>query len=118
MGVAYPPELPQAPQRGTFNQQNQPNTIRSSVDVGEAKVRRRYTYPIKKEQWALILTPEQLDIFLSWYENDLLSGVNRFDFEDTLTGILEEYRIASMPIYAPYGKCGGYLVNFNVEQLP
>ena len=117
MAVAYPIELPEAPQRNGFNQAQQSNTIRSSVDVGEAKVRRRYTLPIKNEKWVMLLNPTQLPIFESWFNTDLQSGVLRFSFADPLTDVTKDYRIKDMPAYAPYGTCGSYTVSFNVEQL-
>lgn len=117
MGIAYPTTLPQAPQRNGFNQQQTANTIRSNVDVGEAKVRRRYTYAMKKERWSMILDDTQTATFNAWFNDDLKSGVLRFDFPDTLTQVTEEYRILDMPIFTPFGKCGSYMISFNVEQV-
>ncbi len=117
MAVTYPVLLPDAPQRNGFNQKQQNNTIRSSVDVGEAKVRRRYTVPLKDEKWSMILDPVQLPIFQDWFDTDLQSGVLRFSFADPLTDITKEYRFKDMPAFTPYGTCGSYTVSFNVEQM-
>lgn len=117
MGLAYPSTLPQAPQRNGFNQQQTPNTIRSNVDVGEAKVRCRYTYAMKKEKWSISLDRTEISTFNNWFNDDLKSGVLRFDFTDSITGEVEEYRILDIPIFTPFGTCGSYLVSFNVEQV-
>lgn len=118
MAVEYPGTLPQAPQRNGYTQKNKSNVIRSKMDVGEAKVRRRYVDAIKDETWSMPLDPVQLPIFQAWHKDDLEGGVLRFDFEDMLTGLIEEYRFVDMPTYSPYGECGSYLVSFTVEQLP
>ena len=118
MAVAYPEALPQAPQRVGFTQQNKSNLIRSTVDVGEAKVRRRYTDPIKDESWSMPLSASQLIIFQNWFKDDLKGGVLRFDFEDMLTTLTETYRIVDMPIFTPFGTCGQYMVSFKTELLP
>jgi len=118
MAVAYPVGLPQSPQRNSFKHSQAKNVIRSSVDIGEAKTRRRYTKPIFNETWALQLTKNQVSIFINWFENDIESGVLRFDFLDPITETLQEYRITDMYNMLPYGECGDYMVTFPVERLP
>lgn len=118
MAVAYPATLPDAPLRSGYNQKQQSNVVRSSVDVGEAKVRRRYTDPIYNENWQMILTPVQIPIFNSWFNTDLQSGVLRFTFNDPVTDTASEYRFLDMPAFSPYGKHGSFSVSFTVEKLP
>jgi len=118
MAVTYPATLPQAPQRTSYKHSQASNIISSNVDVGEAKKRRRYTKPIFNETWSLILDTTQLPIFTSWFEDDLASGVLRFDFTDIITGISKEHRIKDMYDLAPYGTAGEYKASFEVEILP
>jgi len=118
MAVTYPATLPQNPQRGGYNREQVSNVISSKVDVGEAKKRRRFAIPIFNESWSMILTATQIPIFTSWFEDDLKSGVLRFEYTDIITDTLQEFRIQEMYKLVPYGSCGGYMVTFNVERLP
>lgn len=118
MAVSYPPSLPQDPQRNSFNVTQKSNVITSEVDIGEAKKRRRYTDPIINEAWSMILSPDQLIDFNTFFNVELGSGVNRFEFFDTFLGVQKQCRIMDMPKYKPYGSCGFYMVSFNVELLP
>ena len=118
MAVAYPSTLPQNPQRSGYSRSQANNVISSKVDIGEAKKRRRYTQPIFNENWSMILSETQVPIFTSWFEDDLKSGVLRFDFTDIITEVTEEFRIKEMYELNPYGTCGVYMVSFDVERLP
>jgi len=117
MGIAYPASLPQSPQRAGFKHTQVKNVIRSTVDIGEAKMRKRYTLPIFNESWSLQLSPTQVTEFVRWFTDDISSGVLRFDFEDPITGVTEEYRITEMYTLTPYGQCGYYMASFPVEKL-
>lgn len=112
----FPTEL-NNPLRASFSVSQKSNTIRSKVDIGEAKVRRRYTHPIFEETWSLTLNEAQLDIFNIWFNDDLASGVNRFYYSPDATAE-KAYRIIDMPVYNPYGTCNSYVVKFKVEKLP
>lgn len=115
--ATYPSELPN-PLRGGFTRSQVANTIRSSVDVGEAKVRRRYTLAIYSETWSLALDPTALSFFDNWFNNTLKSGVLRFQHVDPITNSTHDYRVVDMPSYKPFGTCGSYSVSFSVERLP
>ena len=117
MGVAYPPSLPQSPQRTGFKHSQVKNVIRSTVDIGEAKMRRRYTKPMFNETWAMQLTPAQVTEFVRWFDDDIDSGVLRFDFVDPITNVTGEYRITDMYSLTPYGTCGYYMASFPVEKM-
>ena len=118
MAVAYPSTLPQNPQRGNYTRAQANNVINSKMDIGESKKRRRYTQPIYNEKWSMLLNETQLPIFTSWFEDDLKSGVLRFEYTDIITDTTEEFRIKEMYDLRPYGSCGAYMVNFDVERLP
>ena len=117
MAITYPATLPD-PQRPEYTRAQSSNVISSSVDIGEAKKRRRYTQPILNETWSLVLTEAQRDIFIAWFEDDISSGVLRFEYTDIITETLEEFRIKEMYKLVPYGKCGEYKATFDVERLP
>ena len=115
MGL-YPLELFGEPLRSGYGVTQKSNVISSEIDIGEAKKRRRYTAPIYNETWSLILgTPGD---FISWFEVNLQSGVQRFTYSDPFLGVNKECRIVGMPTYKPYGKCGSYTATFSVELLP
>jgi len=113
----YPAELPN-PLRSSFGRNQTSNTIRSQMDIGEAKVRKRYTLPIYSESWTLALDTNAVAFFNTWFNITLESGVHRFQFNDSISQTIQDYRIVDMPSFKPYGTCGSYTVSFNVERLP
>jgi hypothetical protein len=76
------------------------NTIRSTVDKGPAKVRRRTTANVRNISFTLLLSPalvETLDIF---YVTTTFSGADEFDYTHPRTGVACKARFVSQPEYS------------------
>lgn len=101
MPETWPLTLPQSPLISGFELIKRPNTIRSDVDVGRAKVRRRYTKKMEDMQCSFLMTQEQWNIFDAFFETTLNGGVNTFNFTHPWTGETLELRSADAPKSKP-----------------
>ena len=103
MAEIFPPNLPQCFQIEGFAYQNIANTIRSEVEVGIPKVRRRYTVAYGQATGSLVLTKSELRDFLAFYHTILTGGVRRFSFKDPITDTVRDFRFIEAPLITPIG---------------
>jgi hypothetical protein len=112
----WPPSLPETPLLRGFSQKESDNDIlRSEMGVGPAKVRLRSTANVSNNQSSILITDAQKTTLQTFYGTTLLK-VKRFDWTDQLTGVTEEFRFVSAPIYVPVGI--KWSVALNLEILP
>jgi hypothetical protein len=112
----WPASLPQRVLLSDFVESADANTIRSEVDYGPAKVRRRYTAEVKVYQIGLVLTTAQVATLDTFYDVTL-NAVGTFDWVNQRTLTAAVYRFRSRPEYRPLG--GGYWrTSFALEVLP
>lgn len=87
--------------------------IRSNMDVGPQKIRRRSSSAVRPVSLRLFLTDAQLEIFDEFYnDNDSLV----FDFTDPRTEAVKRARFASPPTYGLNEKM--WDVSVKLEYLP
>ena len=92
-------------------------TIRSSMDVGPAKVRRRFTNGVDTLSGTLRILFSEYSALKHFYDVTLNGGVEKFSTVHPVTGVLAEFRFVSPPSFRPLG--GGYWsVSMNWEELP
>ena len=103
MAEIFPPTLSQCFIIAGFSYQQVPNTIRSEVEVGIAKVRRRYTKAITNITGSMVVDQLGVNTFQDFYDINLQSGVRRFIFQDPITKTDKEYRFISPPVIVPTG---------------
>ena len=99
--ASWPATLPQKPLSEGFTEQALPNTIRSEMDIGPAKLRQRYTATIRNYGMRLLLTKAQIATLETFYDATLASGTATFDWSDHRTGSAAVYRFLSRPAYQP-----------------
>lgn len=73
------------------------NVLRTPMDAGPAKQRRRFTSGPRPVTGRVTLDSVQIDEFTDFYRNSLLDGALRFSWTDPLTGDPAEFRFT-----APY----------------
>lgn len=82
--------------RSNYNEKPPSRTLRSKMDIGPGKLRRRSSNAIRPLSLSLNITPDELDIFDEFYlANDSLT----FDFPNPRTGEIDRARFASEPEY-------------------
>lgn len=114
--AAWPTELP-APALSTFSGAFANNLLRSSMDKGPAKVRRRTTANTKPLNFSLKLTPEQLAILEDFFYNDISSGADPFDYTQPMTDEPLSVRFVEPPAWQEQ-EATIYSVTISLEIMP
>lgn len=110
--------IPYKFQRQGYNETSKPNKIRTSMEAGEDKVRRRYTSAINNLSGSIWMNLDQMNLFKSFYNIDLSGGVEAFNFpipssETEETAIT---RIIGEPTYVNIGG-RNWVVGLQMEQV-
>ena len=71
--------------------------LRTDMDSGPPKQRRRTSAVPKRYRVSMRLTGEQVGVFDSFYENTLSEGALSFQWEDPTTGQTKSYRFTDAP---------------------
>lgn len=90
--ILWPIALPQVIRLDGLQGQLKSNVVRSSMDAGPQKVRRRYTVTSKFFEGTIIVNEEQRRILENFYVNTIASGTLRFRMKDPQTLKLKEFR--------------------------
>ena len=80
--ILWPHVLPQQLLVEGYGEQLSNQLIRTEMDAGPAKVRRRFTAAPRPVSGSIIVSPAQLVFFRAWYYNVLLGGSLRFGWTD------------------------------------
>lgn len=93
--AVWPSTLPIT--RDAFSEAPADRVLRSNMDVGPAKLRRRTTSAVRPVQMRLMLTEAQLATFETFYNaNDSFA----FDFTNPRTGLSERARFTDVPTFS------------------
>ncbi len=95
--AVWPASLPQTPLLRGFSQGLEDNLLRTEMDAGKDKVRRRFTAGIKPVRASTILTTTQKDTLITFYETTINDGADEWDWTDHLNGGTVQYRFLSPP---------------------
>lgn len=108
MAVSWPTQLQDYLNEDSFSHEFGNTTIRSSFDVGPAKVRRRFTRSIDMISCTIDLYKDDYDFFKTFYNTTLNGGVTPFEFNHPITQDLITVRFISdnPPSFRSMG--GGY----------
>lgn len=90
--ATWPSSLPQTPLTDGYGESQQPNKIRTPMEIGPAKQRKRYTKDVDKIDATFEMDDSQVETFLDFYENTISAGVDKFDIDHPRTGNTVEAR--------------------------
>lgn len=94
-------------------------TLRSNVEVGPAKVRRRFTKSVDPYKGSIVMSYDEYDTLYNFYQTTLDGGTKKFNFEDPFSQLPAEFRFINEPNMTPIGTAGiEYRVTFDLEKLP
>jgi len=114
-GIFWPEYLPSGLLAEGFSKQPQSNVIRTAMDAGPKKARRRYTARTVKYFGKQVFDEAELMVFEQFYHNVLADGVLRFNFTDPVNGELAEFRFFGD--YTVSAVEGMYEVSMQLERL-
>lgn len=95
----WPATLP-APALNSVRESPPKNKLRSPMDKGPPKERRRTTANVRPISFLLKCTLAQTQILDDFFTGDTASGVNEFDFTHPRTGATVSAKFASEPEYS------------------
>lgn len=94
----WPATLPQAPLLG--HTEAAPDLVlRTGMDAGPAKVRRRFTAGVREIAFPMLLDEAQVTALDEFYVTALAGGALRFDHALPRTGAVVQYRFIAPPEY-------------------
>lgn len=112
---AWPSDIPQKPLKEGFSRKPQDNVLRSSMDTGPEKARRRFTAASEYISCVYEMTESELSSFKSFYENDINSGAISFTWPDPENG---NVTVRIREPYSQQPKGLNYRISLKIEVLP
>jgi hypothetical protein len=113
--INWPELLPSGLLEKGFSKQPQDNVIRTSMDAGPKKARRRYTARSVKYSGIQVFDAAELAVFEQFYHNVIADGVLRFNFSDPITQETAEFRFTEK--YNAVAVEGKFEVTMPLERL-
>jgi len=114
---AWPTTLPQRLQRNNYGESPGENQLRSNMDAGPAKMRRRATSAPRKISGTILLSLAELAYFKTFYITTLLDGTLRFTWNDpTDSTTTVEMRFTEAPSWSAENI--KFRVSMSLEILP
>ena len=100
--ASWPGTLPATPLLRGYAESPPDLTIRTQMDQGPAKIRRRFTAAPRPMRFAFNMTTAQIAILDTFYVTTLSGGALTFTFTNPRTAATDTYRFLSPPTYTPW----------------
>ncbi len=118
----WPATLPQLPLRGGYARNDRSVVVRSQMDIGPAKTRRRTAVGVVPLMLTYHLSQSQLTTFRAFFANDIASGALSFDLPEPEGAGVISIRLtggAGSPPFTITPRAPGYWdVSFAAEIMP
>lgn len=112
--VAWPADLPQSPLISGFEIAEGEALVRTTMEAGVDKIRRRYTAVAIDYTWPLILSNAQKTSLGVFYQ---ANGALPFDMFEPALAEIRQFRFIEAPSYIPLSHAHWATV-LNLEMLP
>lgn len=112
----WPNTLPK-PGPGGYSESLQSGLLRTDMEMGPPKVRRRFTATSTLIEMRMVFTAAELATLESFYKNDCLAGALPFDWNHPRTGAAIKARFVAPYSVGSVGR-GYWPVSLQVEVLP
>jgi hypothetical protein len=112
----WPSQLQQLLNEANFGISIGETVLRSDMDIGPAKVRRRVTKSIDSFTASINLNVAQYTIFINFFNTTLAGGSLPFTFKHPITGVNETFRFKSPPSISSIGG-GNFVTSLEWEKL-
>ena len=115
----WPLSLPQKPRQSGYSESEKSGSLRTKMDKGPDKVRRRFTNSIIPFTLQITATFAQVASFSTFYRQDCNFGATTFTWVHPRTDEAATYRFIGEPVYTPFSLGGLYWnINFKTEIMP
>jgi hypothetical protein len=116
--ATWPATLPQAVIGRGFSETLPDLVLRTPVESGPAKSRRRLSYNVRPTTATIIVTQAQAAIFDTFYNTDLEGGALSFDWISQRTGAAVSLRFTGVPKITNLSKRAYWEIAMQLEILP
>lgn len=99
--LLWPPSLPECAE--TWEEADQPVTVRTSMDAGQPKVRRRFTRTMRTVRVSFTTDHVQAMALRDFFELDTQGGVLEHQFRHPFRNAVENFRFIEAPRIASLG---------------
>lgn len=114
----WPVDLPQFVLRDGYAEGFKDLVVRTKMDTGATKRRRRFSDGPEEHKFTLFLTSDELTIFKTFFDGDLASGSLSFDKIHPRTEVMQTWAFTGqMPPAASIG-ADLYSISMPLEMLP
>jgi len=116
--VAWHVDLPQKPLANGFTERQPQLALRTQMDVGPAKVRRRQTAGVVQMACPFRLTTAQRATLVTFWQTTLAGGSLPFTWTHPVTGAAINCRIVEPPEFQPAARGIYWITTLLIEILP
>jgi len=116
MAEIWPETLPQEPLIEEFTGTIQDTVIRTSMDAGPEKMRRRFTATSEYYAVSWVMTKTQFTTFRDFFTNTIAGGSEEFEMNHPITGETALVRFRKPYRFVPIG--AHWKVSAEIEVLP
>lgn len=116
MPATWPVSIQQLLNESGFSLQVGNTVLRSDMEIGPAKVRRRMTKSNDILSATIILNHSEYHTFYTFFDVSLNGGATSFNFAHPITGVLTEFRFRKEPVFRSIGG-GNFEVAMEWESL-
>ena len=115
--ATWPTDLPQEPIEDAFEETLPDNVLKTQMDVGPPKRRRRTLANVTPITCGLKLTATQVEALKTFYVTTSVSGTQSVQWVHPRTGVSVDMMFGSPPKFSSLGG-GFYLATLQMEILP
>jgi hypothetical protein len=113
----WPASLPSLPLADGYREITSHSIVRTEMEQGPAKLRRRSTAAVSKLTLSYLLSTADIQALEEFIQDDLMGGALAFSFDHPRTGSAVSCRFRQLPEYGAVN--GGYFkVSVELEVLP
>lgn len=117
MAQIWPGTLQQLVSEANFGMAIGETVLRTDMEVGPQKTRRRFTKPVNSFTTSIYLTLAQYNTFYTFYNTTLNGGSLAFTFNHPITQVPTDFRFKSPPKVSSIGG-GNFIAAMEWEELP
>jgi hypothetical protein len=116
MPAAWPSTLPQQMDQEGYSETPPKLGIRTTMDSGPAKTRKRFSSGVRPISGSMPLTAAETEILDDFYLNTLQGGTLTFTWVHPRTGAAATFRFTKEPSYSSYG--ASFKTSLDLEIMP
>lgn len=114
----WPAGLPQRPLSSGFSETPPENVVRTAMDAGPAKIRRRFSAGVRMFSVQYNIDDTGVGLVDTFYTTTLEGGVLSFDFPDPRSGSTISARFVGAPKFTALSGGSVFQVSMELEELP